>query len=635
MPRYEMSFYDYWRIIRRRQWVIILSFIAVLGTTIAFTQMQIPTYRASTTIKIEERKSMAGLLVELLTWGPGDTMATSAEIIKSRPIMDEVAKRMGLVTEAAPKEEIDRMASSLQGAVSVKREGMTNILRIMASTDNPQKAIRLANTTAEAFIAYNFEERRKDARMVRKFIEEQLAGVEEKLRVAEEKLKAFREKGKGTGVTGALTARFIDLRFKLSSLLRRYTERHPEVIKIKEEMETLRKEMKLVPAEEIELTRIMREVSANESLYLMLQKKFKEAQIREAEKVGTVSVIDRAVGASLVSPNKKLNFGVGAVIGLMLGLLFAFVTESLDTSVGTIEEVEAYLKIPVLGVIPHIPEAREEVPFWRRHRVKAKEKGTRLREQLIVHWNPKSTVSEAYRSLQTNIDFTRMGKKGDTLLFVSAEPREGKTLTVCNCAVALAQMGKKVLLVESDLRRPVLHRIFGLKKEPGLTDILIKKLKAQEAIRTTTDIILGDLKMEEVLKTPGLDNLSLLTSGHLPPNPTELLGSPEMRELISEFKTKYDVILFDSSPILPVTDGTILGAQVDGVVMVYQVGRAARGALRRAKVQLDNAKAHILGIVLNDIRAAEMRLAPHYYYRYRYYGEEKERRGLFRRRKES
>jgi capsular exopolysaccharide synthesis family protein len=634
MPRYEMSFYDYWRIIRRRQWVIILSFIAVLGATIAFTQMQIPIYQASATIKIEERKSMAGLLVELLTWGPGDTMATSAELIKSRPIMDEVAKRMGLVSAATPKEEVDRVASSLQGAISCKREGTTNILRIMATSDNGQRAIRLANSTAEAFIAYNFEERRKDARLARKFIEEQLAGVETKLKNAEEELKAFRERGKAAGTTGALTTRLIDLRFKLSSLLRRYTEKHPEVIRIKEEMESLRKELKLAPAEEMELTRIMREVSANEELYLMLQKKFKEAQIREAEKVGTVSIVDRAMGANLVSPKRMLNLGVGAVIGLMLGLLLAFVTESMDTSVGTIEEVEDYLKIPVLGVIPHIPEAREEVPLWRRHRVKVKEKGTKLREQLVVHWRPKSTVSEAYRSLQTNIDFSRMGKRGNTLLFVSAEPREGKTLTVCNCAVALAQMGKKVLLIESDLRRPVLHRIFGLKKEPGLTDILVKRLKTQEAIRTTTDIILGDLKMEEVLKTPGLDNLSLLTSGHLPPNPAELLGSPEMKELISELKTRYDVILFDSSPILPVTDGTILGAQVDGVVMVYQVGRAARGALRRAKVQLDNAKAHILGIVLNDIRAAEMRLAPHYYYRYRYYGERR-KRGLFGRRKKS
>ena len=630
MPKYEMSFHDYWRIIRRRQWVIILSFIAVLGATIVFTQMQIPIYRASATIKIEKRKSMASLLVELMTWGPGDTLATAAEIIKSKPIANEVARRMGLVTEATPREEIDGIASSLQGAISYEKVGMTNILRILATADHPQKAVRLANPTAEAFITHDFEERRKHARMMREYLEEQLLGVEMKLKSAEEDLKVFRLKGKGVGATGALTTRFIDLRFNLSSLLRRYTEKHPEVIKIKEEMETLRKELKLAPAEETEFTHLMREVSVNEGLYLMLQQKFKEAQIREAEKVGIVSIVDRAVRASLISPNKKLNLVVGAVIGLMLGLVFAFITESLDTSVGTIEEVEDYLKVPVLGVIPHIAAGEKRLPFLKRRGIGREEKTLQMRSQMVVHYKPKSIVAEAYRSLQTNIDFTRLGKRGDSLLFTSAEPGEGKTLTMVNCALVLAQMGKRVLLIESDLRRPLIHTLFGIKKEGGVTDILTKRKRWEEVLRTISDFVLGDLEMKDILKTPGIDNLSIITSGPLPPNPAEMLNSPEMAELIGELKKKFDILLFDSPPILPVTDGAILGSKVDGVVLIYQVGKAARGALCRAKLQLDGVKANVLGVVLNDIRAQEMRMTGDYYhYRYHYYAEEEKPKRRF------
>jgi len=209
-------------------------------------------------------------------------------------------------------------------------------------------------------------------------------------------------------------------------------------------------------------------------------------------------------------------------------------------------------------------------------------------------------------------------------LFTSTTFGEGKSTVIANAALAMVKMGKKVLLIDADFRNPGLHKIFELEKENGFSEFILGMIKEEEAIRGLEDILLGGLNSQMVMESHAFDTLKIIPSGRISPNPLTLLSSRKMVDLIKKFKTEYDVILFDSPPLLPIADSLTLASRVDGVIIVYQAGRIPRIALRRIKNQLENNGAKILGIVLNNIRMSEMEPGPGYYY---YYGEEKKGKG--------
>jgi capsular exopolysaccharide synthesis family protein len=222
----------------------------------------------------------------------------------------------------------------------------------------------------------------------------------------------------------------------------------------------------------------------------------------------------------------------------------------------------------------------------------------------------RSAVSEAYRTLRTNLEFAAIGRHlgpgssdAQILLVTSSSAGEGKTTTAVNLAVVMAQMGKRVLLFDCDLRNPRIHRFFGVERAPGFTDVILGSVGLDEAIRSSGDVSVGRGNLLRGLAADGLDRLHLLSSGTAPPHPAEILGSPRFDEVLGQLRERFDMVLLDSPPVLPVTDAAILGSKVDGVVLVHQLGRISRNALRRAKVLLDNVRSSIWGIVLNDLRA--------------------------------
>ncbi len=374
------------------------------------------------------------------------------------------------------------------------------------------------------------------------------------------------------------------------------------------------------PRTEQTLLQLQREVQVNAEAYEMLMRKHQEALIKEADKVQELSIVETATRATPVrTPGRLLRSLIGLMVGLLLGLVAAFLTESLDTSIGSIEDVENYLGLSVIGVIPHIDRDGVRREIMQRNPVLATDPHLQRLDALATQFAPQSPVAEAFRSLRTNLEFARLGKAGRTFLFTSASPGEGKSTTVANLAVAMAQMGKKTLIWDCDLRNPSMDKIFGVPREPGFTHVVLGMSRLEEVVHRFSEVFMGRGDMRSMLTSAGLENLHILTTGALPPNPSELLASPMFSDFIVEVAPHFDVILIDAPPVLPVTDAVILSTRVDGVVLVYQLGKIGRAVLKRAKSHLDNVRASIRGIVLNDIKAEVSTYTPEMQYIYHRY----------------
>ena len=436
-------------------------------------------------------------------------------------------------------------------------------------------------------------------------------------------------------------SRFVELLRNLQALnqernrfLVTYTEQHPEIVRLDDrkrvilsqmldalrvqreilskrvqiqqtDVDTLELRFNQLPDKGIQLEGLYRNVDIQSTLLQAIEEEFQQAQIAQGEEIREVTILQRALlPSSPINPSAPTTIaGVGAILGLIIGMVAAFIAETLDTSIGTIEDVEQYLGVSVVGIIPQMdPESmREALEARTGQPVEIEFVEKRLR--LSTHFEPQSTLAESYRALRTNVQFANLEKGAKILSITSSSHQEGKSTTTANLAVTLAQAGNRVLLVDGDLRRPTINRIFGLEREPGLTDVILGNYTWREVVRTVTDIMVGGLGMDNIMMTAGMDNLNIITSGILPPNPAEIIDARRMTEFLQEVKEAYDVVLVDSPPVLQATDATVLGTKVDGVLLVYKIGNVSRSALRRAKLQLDNVGVTTLGVIINGLRA--------------------------------
>ena len=278
-----------------------------------------------------------------------------------------------------------------------------------------------------------------------------------------------------------------------------------------------------------------------------------------------VSVVRTADLPSVpVSPRPKLNLALGLLVGLAVGAGAAVLRETLDTSMKGAEEVTELLGLPTLGLIAYDPDAGKR--------------------PLIVHVDPQSTRAEAFRQLRTNLQFVDVDRKPRSIVFTSSVPQEGKSTTTCNLAIALTQAGLRIILVEADLRRPRLGDYLGIEGAVGLTDALV-----------------GRAHLDDLLQPWGDGTLQVLASGPTPPNPSELLGSQQMGDLLRELESRCDLVLLDAPPLLPVTDAAVLAAHASGAVVVVRSGKTTRAQAQRAVQILRAVDVHIYGAVLNMV----------------------------------
>ena len=356
-------------------------------------------------------------------------------------------------------------------------------------------------------------------------------------------------------------------------------------------------------SQSLELLRLKRSKEVYENLYTLLLEKAEEERIKSASSNIGVKIVDlAAMPTSPVPKNQTQLYLAGILLGLLLGLGLAFLIEFNDTTIKSNDDIERYVELPVLGTIPHIIHKKSDIAI--RRRSSKSHKGvtvTQYPRQVFNFDGDDSVSTEAYRSLRTNILFTSPDKPLQVLAVTSAGPSEGKSLTISNLALAYAQMGKRTLLIDTDLRRPVLHHIFNVKREPGFTDLFIAHPDFDRCIRK-------DIK----------PNLSLLSAGIFSPNPAELLGSHKLGQLLEYFRANYDMIFFDTPPIVAVTDATLLGKKIDGMLIVAKSHHIDRDILLRAVNTLRNVGVNVAGAVLNDINLSH-RYSSYGYYKYYYH----------------
>lgn len=340
-----------------------------------------------------------------------------------------------------------------------------------------------------------------------------------------------------------------------------------------------------LPTQSIEFAKLERKRKATEKLYLILEEKFQEAKINERIKLGTVLVIAPGIEAARPSkPNRILIVFMGILLGLASGLSFAFARNYFDQTVKSPDEIENR-GISVLSWIPTIDELKSKIP----------------QHEFIVQNNPKSPPAEAFKALRTRVEYSKLGENPiKTILLTSSVPSEGKTTISVNLAGSLAQADKKVLLLDCDLRKPRVHSLMEIERFPGLSDYLF-----------------SNASLEEITRESGLKNLHVITSGTIPPNPSELLGSKQMKIFFEKLKGIYDYIVIDSPPFISVTDAEILFRIADGTILVLRAGKTPADAFYRTCDKLMSIDQHnFLGVVFNNF---SYKSAYGYYYNYYYY----------------
>ncbi len=555
--------------------------------------------------------------------------------------------------------------------------------------------------------------------------------VEERLAVIRKKLSQDRQRlvPTATDVTSpALTKlkeRLVELQVQYTSLqVQDYSEKHPKMVELKNEIEetknSLRREalklvqgdivvdplsqihtyieesisleidlealkvqekalkdilsqyettLKTLPKKELELASLIRNKEVNEKLYLMLMEKREEARISEAEKFENLRVIDRAEKPEgPISPKKVLNLLLGLMMGLFLGFGIAFYLETANMTVRTGEDVEKLTSWQTLAVIPMMETTANGKLSSPEKVISEAGKNGAPEVSLLSYLEPKGMLAEAFRVLRTNFQFLNTDNKFKSILVTSINAGDGKSTVCTNLGIAFTNLGSKVLIIDADLRRPTIHKLLGLEKEPGLTDVLlnhhtiindlvdedlqrqfferapdlpmwssIQKLKQHrknvDSIEENFREFNGASTPDELETTPALQyrnllrtsliesvqatevkNLKILSCGKQVSNPSEILSTVSMKWLIEEVSKKYDIVLIDSPPLLLVPDSMIVSSFVDGVLVVVEAEKSEQNMVLNAKKFLDKTGCEVLGAVLNKVSPKVMYKDQDYYY---------------------
>ena len=418
----------------------------------------------------------------------------------------------------------------------------------------------------------------------------------------------------GTSVADPLKYRqaLVDTSLFLESRLANFRSQAKEYRKI---VNQHTRELNTLPAKSLRFAQLERDRSVLAETYALMRQKLEEARITEASKLGKIRIIDPAISPlSRTSPNTTVNLAVGLILGLGLGTLVVFLIEKTDNSIKNVSDVER-MGVNILGIIPDLSKSSKKRKKTKKKRINKNTKERRglinassdIKRRIITKEDPRSPISEAYRSLRTSITYATMENPLKTIIVTSPGPGEGKTTTITNLAITFANIGKRTLLVDADLRRPVIHRIFNLNIEPGITHYLTGFPR----------------EIHPLIRQTEIKNLQVITAGATPPDPSVLFSSSRMHEFIKSLEIGWDIILLDAPPAVAVTDASLLAQDINQFIVVVKSGQTDKFAFGRTIQMLESVNATIAGVIMNAVSPKSSYESYHYYNEYyHYYGKD-------------
>lgn len=596
----EVSFEDYLKIFRQYSRVIASVVITIPLVALVYLIFTKPVYRATVSIVIEKTPpkvtqfediaSTRGSVAELAQF-----YQTQLKVLESRRLAEEALKDLDIEKYPDLKRLKDPVRAILR-KIKVEPVRNSQMVLVHVRDGDPFRGSFIANAIANAYIKLDVEARSKIAKEAGGWLEDQLVGIKEKMQSSEDLLNDYIQANRIVAVLDAedKTETLLDnikmersrLETELADSTQKYKDEHPKIISLKAQLEDVQRKIDEETANLLELRQKMvqynmlkEEVETQKQLYVSMLTRAKEASVSQKLEASGIRIIDYASAASCtVRPQKAQTMVLALLFAVIGGFGAALALAYIDSTISTAEDIRVYVKLPFLGYVPDIKSGQTN---------------------LICLKEPESITAEAFRAIRASVLFASPEDVPlKTLLVTSAVPQEGKSFISSNLAVAFAQLGRKTVLIDGDMRRATAHKIFGISHTPGLSDYLT-----------------GNEDLKKVISPSCVKNLSIIAAGTDAPNPGELLHSKKIDALIEALRADYDKILFDSPPLLSISDALVLAKIVDGVVVVTRGAVTRLQAVTSLKERLLSAKGKIVGVLINGVDVAK---EDRYYYSHYY-----------------
>ncbi|MDH3690444.1 MAG: polysaccharide biosynthesis tyrosine autokinase [Gammaproteobacteria bacterium] len=657
-----MHLTDYWRLIRRHKWMIVG--LTIVGLIVGWLQAlsETPIYRAQLTLVIEpERANLSSIGEGLVLPFTYRFYETQYQILQSRAVAERVVDKLGLadrdpvvnppvkrrrlgVFEAlhkiatdikqrlgvsvsdpgvAPEEtnsedsqqEISWLASLVTNGLSVSGGEDSQIVVLSYDSPDPQLSAEIVNAVAESYVEFTLQTRVDRSRRAGSWLTQQLEQLRARVVESEVALQQFQSRegmvdlDSRKALTGSkletLNQESVRAQTKYAELAKRYGPKHPKIVAAKAELDAARSRLQtesttVVDTREKEFTlaKLERQVVTNRQLYDLFLTRLNETDLSTDDKLSNVHILDAAqVPAAPHKPDEMRIVTIWSLVGLILGLLIAYLREHLDNTFGSDEQVEEKLDRPVLGVLPLLTKHDRKIS-GRKTAVRLGQADQLVPERYFIDYG-QSSFAESVNHIRTGILYANIDDPPKIILISSSVQGEGKTTLATNLSLSLSQLAP-TLLVDADLRKRRVGEIVDTDKLPGLVEFVADAVSLKDCLVQDRDS----------------KDLYILRSGAVPPNPLELLSSKKLQNAFIRLKEKFEYVVVDTAPVLPVSDAIVLGHIVDAMIMVLHADRTTHTMARDALRRFNAANVEPLGVVLSQLN---QRKASYHYGRYQYY----------------
>jgi capsular exopolysaccharide synthesis family protein len=681
-PREEkVNLRHYWHVILERRWLVIAAFCSVFALSLIYLFKATRIYQATTRMQID-RESDNVLNIKDVFSVDGreqDYLQTQFKNLQSRTLIESVVSKLKLDKDPRYAKSMD-VPKAVSEDITIAPIRLSRLMDVKVQHPSPQQAAAIANALVETFIQQNLDQKmsrsiealrwlkteastlehdveEKDLALQRYRVEKKMVSLADSQNIVLQALKQAQadvDKARGEAAEAQKLNEEIQRLLKsgtsidsiprvandpliqdmrktlaerealLANLLKRYKDKYPDVIRVREEISSLKDsiqkesqkvrdsiaagadlarakeatmaaELKKKEQESFELSQLRieydvlsRQAEQSKLLYNIVLQRMKETDLTSKDKKQNMRVVDSAVvPLKPIKPRVVLTLFLGLIGGLGVAIGLAFFVNYLDDSIKNQDDIETYLRLPFLGYIPNIKT------------------NSVLERDMQAHLHPQSNAAEGFRTLRAAIALAPKADRYRALAVTSTIPAEGKSLVASNLSIVIAQTGLKTLLVDADLRRPSVHKVFRLQSPIGLSSYLTEKVG----------------RIDECIHTTEVPHLDVVCCGAVPSSPSELAGSKRMTQFLQEVRSRYDRVVLDCPPVSAVSDPLIIASLSDGVVFVTKFNKIRRDHARKTVQRIQNAGIHILGVVLNDIDfdGKDSYYYSYYYYQNRYY----------------